>query len=268
MSSVKEHYENLLAKHYIWMTGIPFDEKVAEQRVLIGRIVEDMCASQSSGLALDLGCGPGFHSIALAQLGYSPVIAIDTSAELLKELKDRAGPRAIKTIEADLTNLGAILVDEKAKLAVCMGDTLTHLPSRSAVQRFFVDVFDKLSLNGIFAITYRDLTSELTGADRFIPVRSDEEKVMICFLEFDNADSVLVHDLVHLRGASGGVLEKSCYRKLRLSQRWVSQELESAGFRVFSEGLHGRFTLLIARKVSMMRASVTDPVKSQAVKVG
>jgi len=248
MSSVQEHYESLLAKHYIWMAGLPFGEKVREQRVLIEKIVKDFGASNSSGLALDLGSGPGFQSIALAQLGFSPVIAIDTCAELLRELAARSNPYDIKAIEADLTNLPKIPIEEKATLALCMGDTLTHLPSREQVRHFFKDVLDRLSRDGIFVITYRDLTSELTGTERFIPVRSDEEKVMICFLEFENSESMLVHDLVHLRGADGGVLEKSCYRKLRLPQSWVSQELKDAGFRVVSEGLTGRFTTLIARK--------------------
>jgi SAM-dependent methyltransferase len=247
MSSVQEHYESLLAKHYIWMTGIPFDEKVREQRLLIEKIVKEFGTSGSIGLALDLGSGPGFQSLALAELGFSPVLAIDTSTELLKELTARVGSCDIKTIKTDLTNLGSISVDQKANLVLCMGDTLTHLPSKQQVQKFFTDVLDKLSKDGIFVVTYRDLTTELTGTDRFIPVRSDEEKVMICFLEFENSESVLVHDLVHLRGPDGGVLEKSFYRKLRLPQSWVSRELENAGFRVLSEGLTGRFTSLIAR---------------------
>lgn len=248
MSSVKEHYENLLAKHYIWMMGTPFDEKVREQRDLIDRALKQVGSSESVGLALDLGSGPGFQSIALAQLGFSTVIAIDTSTELLNELRVRAGSLDIKILEMDLTALGRLAIDEKASVALCMGDTLTHLPSRRDVQQFFTDVRDKLSADGLFVITYRDLASELKGTDRFIPVRSDEEKGMICFLEFENSESVLVHDLVHTHSAHGGVLEKSYYRKLRLPEKWVSQELERAGFRVLSEGLTGRFTSFIARR--------------------
>ncbi len=195
MSSVQDHYESFLAKHYIWMAGLPFDEKVKEQRALIETIVKESGAPGFFGLALDLGSGPGFQSIPLAQLGFSPVIAIDTCAELLKELAVRSDPYNIKTIEADLTDLPKIPIEEKATLALCMGDTLTHLPSRQQVQKLFTDVLDKLSKDGIFVITYRDLTSELIGIERFIPVRSDEEKVMICFLEFENTESVLVHAL-------------------------------------------------------------------------
>ena len=248
MPSVKEHYQRLLAKHYIWMSGTSFEEKVKEQRALIEQIVQEFGASNPHGMALDLGSGPGYQALALAELGFAPVIAIDASDELLDELRVRAGSRGVETIEADLTNLSTLRIDGKAALALCMGDTLTHLRSREEIRQFFVDVFDKLSSGGLFAITYRDLTNEMSGTERFIPVRSDEEKVMICFLEFDNPESVLVHDLVHIQNAAGGTLEKSCYRKLRLSQSWVCRELENAGFHVVSEGLSGRFTLLIARK--------------------
>ena len=248
MSSVREHYEHLLAKHYLWMTGMPFEEKVREQQALLDQTMKKFGASISPGLALDLGSGPGFQSLALAQLGFSPVFAIDSGTELLKELTVRAGAHDIRTIEMDLTSLATLPVEEPATLALCMGDTLTHLPSRQIVQQLFIDVFARLSANGLFVITYRDLTIELTGTERFIPVRSDKEKVMICFLEFDNPESVLVHDIVHVQGADGAVLEKSCYRKLRLPQNWVSRELQNAGFHVVSEELNGRFDLLVARK--------------------
>ena len=80
----------------------------------------------------------------------------------------------------------------------------------------------------MFVITYRDLTKELFGTDRFIPVRSDENKIMTCFLEFENEDSVVVHDLVYMRRDSGWSLNKSSYRKLRLGIGWIREELSTA----------------------------------------
>jgi hypothetical protein len=66
MSDVTRHYDTLLAQHYSWMTGVPFDIKVAEQRTLL----EVLGMAGRSGVALDLGCGPGYQSAALAQLGF------------------------------------------------------------------------------------------------------------------------------------------------------------------------------------------------------
>ena len=129
-----------------------------------------------------------------------------------------------------------------------MGDTLTHLPEKSDVTALFGSVFDRLREGGVFIITYRDLTKELFGTDRFIPVRSDENKIMTCFLEFENADSVMVHDLVHMQEDSGWSLNKSSYRKLRLGVDWVREELSKAGFCILSEDLSGRLVGLAAVK--------------------
>jgi len=85
-----------------------------------------------------------------------------------------------------------------------------------------------------FVITYRDLASvELFGLDRFIPVRSDDHRVMTCFLEYETAETVVVHDLINLRDDNGNwQLHKSCYRKLRLSATWVVAELLASGLSV------------------------------------
>jgi hypothetical protein len=80
-----------------------------------------------------------------------------------------------------------------------MGDTITHLDTKDAVETLIRLVFDALTPGGKFVVSYRDLSTETTGLDRFIPVDADERKVMTCFLEFDRSDTVLVHDLVYSR---------------------------------------------------------------------
>ena len=47
-------------------------------------------------------------------------------------------------------------------------------------------------------ITFRDLSSELTELDRLIPVRSDENTIFTCFLEYE-LETVKVHDIVYNR---------------------------------------------------------------------
>jgi SAM-dependent methyltransferase len=248
MSTVNEHYECLLSQHYTWMFGTSFEERVKDQKSFLWRTLESLPDPIQRGLAVDLGSGPGFQTIALAELGFSPVIAIDTSAELLDELRSHAGSLPVRTEKADLRDLPAIVQPGQATVIVCMGDTLTHLPEKSDVSALFGSVFDRLRKGGVFVITYRDLTRELFGTDRFIPVRSDENKIMTCFLEFENAESVVVHDLVHMRQDSGWSLNKSSYRKLRLGIEWVRAELSNAGFDLLSEDLSGRLIGLAAVK--------------------
>jgi SAM-dependent methyltransferase len=248
MASVGEHYRNLLAKHYTWMTGATFEEKVAEQKALLEKILEPPGLGELRGPALDLGSGPGFQSIALAQLGFSPVIAMDTSAELLDELRVHRGHYPIETVERDLSLLDALEMASAATVAVCMGDTLTHLDSKESVRRLFAAVLLKLVWGGRFAITYRDLSVALAGADRFLPVSSDDERIMTCFLEYESDEHVVVNDIVYVREAQGWRMEKSSYRKLRLSAAWVAEALCDEGFHIRSQGMAGRLALIVAEK--------------------
>ena len=248
MSTVNEHYERLLSQHYTWMFGASFEERVNEQKSFLSRTLGPLNDRPEASLAVDLGCGPGFQTIALAQLGFSPVIAIDTSSELLDELRSHVDGLPVRIEKADLRDLTAIVQAGQATVIVCMGDTLTHLPDKSDVSALFRGVFERLRRGGKFVITYRDLTTELHGTDRFIPVRSDDNKIMTCFLEFENAESVVVHDLVYTRQDEGWSLNKSSYRKLRLGIDWMRQELSKAGFAFISQDSSGRLIGLAAVK--------------------
>jgi 2-polyprenyl-3-methyl-5-hydroxy-6-metoxy-1,4-benzoquinol methylase len=240
MANVPDHYSQLLARHYVWMTGMPFDAKVAEQK----DIIRGALGSAANGLAIDYGCGPGFQAIALAEMGFAPVIAVDSSSELLDELKARKGGWDITLEQADITEFET---GHKAVVALCMGDTLTHLDSKDRVRAFFKHVAAQLVDGGAFVITYRDLSVALNDVDRFIPVRSDSEKIMTCFLEYVTTDTVRVTDLIYTREPTHWSLEKSSYEKLRLSVKWVAQALSDAGFVSVTTGMAGRLNLVTAR---------------------
>ena len=253
MSEVSDHYERLLARHYTWMFGTSFADKVAEQKSVLAQAIGYLGQENARGLAVDLGSGPGFQSIALAELGFSPVIAIDTSAELLQELQKHTAlltdtEHHVQTHHADIRELPRLVNPASATIIVCMGDTITHLPQKSDVTTLCDAIYDALVSGGIFVLTWRDLTAELHGVDRFIPVRSDENTVMTCFLEYASADAVNVHDLVYTRGPEGWTLNKSSYPKLRLSADWLTQQLEAAGLTVEFEGSAGRLLEIVARK--------------------
>lgn len=248
MSTAAEHYERLLAEHYTWMFGVPFEAKVAEQRQVLEQALADAPHAIHSGLAIDLGSGPGFQSIALAELGYSPVIAIDTSRALLAELESHRRAAAIQTVEADITRLDSLHLPMPARVVVCMGDTLTHLPAKTSISKLFTDVHQRLVPGGRFVLTYRDLTRELEGTDRFLPVQSDDSRIMTCFLEFLSTDVVIVYDMIYVRDNGVWALKKSSYPKLRLASAWVAGELRAAGFSDVREQTAGRLLLMTATK--------------------
>lgn len=252
MTTVTEHYENHLAPVYLWMAG-GFDAAVARGESEIDAV----CPQPSNGFtAVDLGAGFGMHAIPLARRGYS-VTAIDSSPTLLNILQDHAGTLPIRTVKEDLLAFQKHL-DTEARLILCMGDTLTHLPEQASVERLFSLVAESLHRDGTFITTFRDYTSPLAGTERFIPVRSDDQRILTCFLEYF-PDYVAAHDVLQERMGSAWQLRVGAYRKLRLSPAWVAAALEDRGFTVRIEpGLAG-MVRVVAGKRSFPEQRGTDP---------
>ena len=242
MSNAIDHYERLLAEHYTWMFGASRSFKAAEQREILTRL--NLAGRE---LAVDLGAGTGFQTIALADMGFKRVLAIDTSARLLQELRDFHGERPVALVQDDLMHISQHVAAGTADAVVCMGDTLPHLPARELLPRLFSDVFRTLRPSGQFVLSFRDLSSELLGVDRFTTVRSTADKIMTCFLEYGPV-SVMVHDLIHVREGESWKLLKSCYPKLILSVDAVRRSLEEAGFEVYAQEVVRGMSVLAARR--------------------
>ncbi|GAM10892.1 glycine/sarcosine N-methyltransferase [Geobacter sp. OR-1] len=241
---VAAHYRDLLARHYSWMFG-GAETKFAENRRFFA---EHLISPHLSGRAVDLGAGPGFQSIPLAEAGFD-VTAIDLSAELLDELaRHNKDNLKVRTVVADLCDFPSH-VSAAVELVVCMGDTLTHLGSPEQLEQLFENVHSLLEPGGRFVVTYRDLTSLPAGLDRFIPVRSDEQAIFTCFLE-DLGSHVAVHDLIYTREADGWALHKSAYKKLKISPDGAATTLEKLGFAVEYRSAARGLVTLIARKHS------------------
>ncbi|MFM2313305.1 MAG: hypothetical protein RLZZ04_2581 [Cyanobacteriota bacterium] len=241
MATVKQHYTNVLADVYSWMLG-GFDFALGKNTEFFRT---QNISPQASGIAIDLGAGCGFQSIPLANLGFS-VTAIDLDQKLLNELKVNASNLDITTIQDDLINFEQY-VDNQAELIVCMTDTLLHLESKEKVSTLLQKIYVSLENKGKLIITYRDLSQELSELDRFIPLRNDEQTIFTCFLEFE-PDAVKVHDLVYQKDHNGWKLNKSFYRKLRLSQQWVDRQLKDAGFNQIEFEVNHGLICVIATK--------------------
>ena len=176
MSSVAAHYETLLAPVYLWMVG-GLDHALALGASDLAEI------AGRGGLAVDLGAGFGMHTIPLARAGYR-VLAIDSSPYLLERLRTFSRGLDVQAVVADLLRFPELLpANQHADLVLCMGDTLTHLPDDAAVADLGRRVARSLAPGGRFVATFRDYTTLPAGNARFIPVRSDANRIHACFLE-------------------------------------------------------------------------------------
>jgi hypothetical protein len=225
MATAQNHYGTHLGPVYSWMLGdldAAFAQAAAE--------LDDLPLPAARGVAVDLGAGLGLHSLALAKRGFE-VQAIDNCRLLLDELRSRAGTLPIAIHYADLQEFRGV-VSGQARLIVCMGDTLTHLPELSSVDSLLAAAAESLPRSGVFATTFRDYaTRRLQGEQRFILVRADADRIMTCFLEYQE-HQVMVHDLLQEKVNGRWRQAVSSYPKLRLAPAWVMLKLSALGFSV------------------------------------
>jgi len=225
MTTVQEHYDEHLGPVYAWMVG------GTEAAIERGAAELDAIGANPSkgGVAVDLGAGFGMHSIPLARRGFD-VVALDSSAVMLGELSRQASGLTIRAICDDLLSFPQHL-STKAELVLCMGDTVTHLPDEEYAERLMATVRESLAVDGRFVITLRDYSAPLTGDGRFIPVRSDENRIFVCFLEYSDT-RVRVNDILHQRDGSQWKMTVSSYDKLRIRPKWLDDLFRRSGFAV------------------------------------
>jgi SAM-dependent methyltransferase len=222
VATVAEHYASHLAPIYVWMAGGMEAALAAGAKDLASYL-------PGSGVAIDLGAGFGMHSIPMARAGYQ-VWAVDLSSELLRTLRDHSAGLPIRTLESNLLDFSRS-IKGPSELIVCMGDTLSHLQTFDEVERLCHDVAKSLSPTGTFVATFRDYSSPAMGEKRFIPVRSDPERILTCFLE-EAKDHINVHDIIHERDGERWHLRVSSYRKLRLVPAAIETTLRRSGLNV------------------------------------
>lgn len=241
MTTAAEHYERHLGPIYVWMAG------GAEAALQVGSAeIEALNLPVARGaVVLDLGAGFGMHAIPLARRG-ARVTAIDSSAELLRTLTVLRGDLPVQAVNDDLLGFQSHIAEAPSAI-LCMGDTITHLPDFGAVEKLIERAYIELPPGGMFVVSFRDYSVPLAGDQRFIPVRSDETRILACFLEYE-PEAVLVHDILQERAAEGWQTWVSHYRKLRLSPERLIDCLQSNGFKVRREaGMRGMVRVVAQR---------------------
>jgi hypothetical protein len=219
---VQDHYDRVLGEHYSRMFG-DFDAKVAEQQALLQRLG---IAAAPGALAVDLGCGSGFQSVALARLGFH-VLAVDQSARLLAELRERTCGLPIEALAADLRDVATW----RRPAWTSRSAWVTTLPPRADGR--------VRHCSG-----RREPTPPRRTTGAHVPGRAASCATWIAQSRCASDDSsrrasskprpaaVTVHDLIWVRGSDGWSFRKGAYRKLRLAAVDVATRLESAGFAV------------------------------------
>jgi cyclopropane fatty-acyl-phospholipid synthase-like methyltransferase len=241
--TARDHYDNHLGHFYSWMLG-DFDEKQKIQLVFFNR---NYINPGKSNVAIDLGAGNGLQSISLAKLGFS-VTAVDFNKQLLDELNMRKQDLPVEAVLEDVTSF-INTYDQVASVIVCMGDTITHLESLSHVEQLLAMISDRLEPDGKVVLSFRELIDEQKNEKRFIPVRSDETRILTCFLEYF-PNHVMVHDILYERQSGKWVQKVSSYPKLRISEAFVTNVIERNNIKMLSTERISGMLYLVGQKIS------------------
>ncbi len=236
--AVMSHYETLLAEHYNWMCG-GFELGAARAREFF---VEKRLA-RSEGKALDLGCGSGFQAVALARLGMT-VTAVDTSQRMLQRAEENRGDLPVTLVCADMLDAAAWSGQGPFDLAVCMGDSLAHLPDMDAVRLCVEQMREHLKPAGALVLSFRDQTHELEGLDRIIPLRLEPDRIMTTVLDF-SPHTVLVQDVVYTLEQGEWQVAKGSYVKTRLRAHELTDFLNTIGMKQIHFGLNRGVATLV-----------------------
>lgn len=237
----KEHYDNHLADFYSWMIG---DFEIGKD------FFKDFCVKHEirpnkTGLAIDLGAGNGIQSIALGEIGFK-LKAVDFNDKLLSELREKTKGLPIELIKDDIRNIKSF-VNSSVDLIVCCGDTISHLDTFVQLEKLLQDCFDLLIDNGYLILTFRDYSFALTDTQRFIPVKSDENRILTCVIEYLD-DKVMVTDLLHEKSNGTWIQKISSYEKLRVRKDYVVEKAEKTGFSIIKNENINRMIHLILKK--------------------
>lgn len=238
--TVKEHYDEHLGYFYSWMLG-DFSTKANEFKKFLD---DNSISPNTTKIAIDLGAGNGIQSVPLSEQGFK-VIAVDFNEQLLSELHSNSKKSDITIINDDIRKVKSFA--EHPELVVCCGDTLSHLDSKQEIETFISDIAGSLIDKGKVIFSFRDYSTALTGADRFIPVKNDESKILTCILDYKD-DYVFVTDLLYEKTDAGWQQKVSTYKKVRLLTNDIISYLSLNGFSISFNQIVGRLRTIIAIK--------------------
>ncbi|WP_299460357.1 bifunctional 2-polyprenyl-6-hydroxyphenol methylase/3-demethylubiquinol 3-O-methyltransferase UbiG [uncultured Microscilla sp.] len=241
-SQVKTHYDTHLQSFYSWMMG-SFDECMTQQQAFFETY---NILPQGNKVAIDLGAGHGIQSVALATQGFE-VTAIDFNKKLLAELQQNAGDLIIHTQEDNIQHIKKY-AHLQPELIGCWGDTLAHLVSDRALETFIQDVAACLKKGSKFLCSFRNYSTQPSGTQEFIPVKSDNERLLTCVLNYE-AQKVRVTDLLWEKKDEEWQQKVSSYYKIKISPGLIERLLHNNGFNVQVNALENGLHHIIAQKI-------------------
>jgi 2-polyprenyl-3-methyl-5-hydroxy-6-metoxy-1,4-benzoquinol methylase len=183
--------------------------------------------------------------VSLAHVGFR-VKAIDFNEQLLSELANNSKQAEVEIINADIRQFRKYVADPP-EVIICWGDTLTHLASKKEMYEFIRNMAGSLATGGRLLLSFRDYSRELTGDSRFIHVKSDEHRILTCFLEYA-PEHIHITDLLYEKNGQHWQQKVSSYKKVRITPEEVAAQISNHGLRIYWQEFKNGMVKILALK--------------------
>ncbi len=201
--------------------------------------IQDALSESGGNRVLDMACGSGRHSVALALKG-ADVVGFDSSTSMIQTAKELAVENgvAVRFMVADMTNLKTVL-KEKFDLIVCLGNSLALVPSLLEVKKLLSAVHSRLNSKGVFVAQVLNFEQIKKTKSRFFPpkggVTSEGDQVIFArfFSHLEPEESTTLVLTSFVKSSEGWSTTISTQSVLQLDQDSLTQAVRAAGFGQF-----------------------------------
>ena len=212
-----------LAEHYDSMTRFAERLQSETERLAIWR---QKLACHS---VVDVGCGTGLHSIALAKLGLQ-VTAIDPELAMLKVAAENAATYGVtlRLLAGTMQNLHRHLTAKQDAL-FCLGNTLPHLLTDRSLYAGLRSAHKVLRPGGALVIQLLNYQRILAQQERIVQINRTDETEWIRFYDF--LDGRIRFNVLMIQGSCAPFHHRLFSTLLRPYQRKeLHSTLQACGF--------------------------------------
>jgi glycine/sarcosine N-methyltransferase len=190
-SRIPAFYDRL-APDYDDMTG--FGKRFVHEKPFFRLLVEN----HHIATALDAGCGTGFHSLLLAQLGVR-VTAVDVSGEMLDRLErhGREMGHDIRRVRSDFQGIKEV-APGPFDAVFCMGNTLPHLLGEADIRIALTDFSAILRPGGILFLQILNYDRILATRERIQSAKEINGVTFVRFYDFDDSRGLVLFNILRL----------------------------------------------------------------------
>lgn len=182
---VTEFYDSLSAD-YDLMTG--FEKRFIQERPFFRMFVDKYQIAS----ALDAGCGTGFHSLLLAQMGVA-VTAVDISQKMLEKVNEHARELSLSvtTLRADFQELSAAM-GAQVDAVFSLGNSLAHLHTSGELLAALRNFNAVLKPNGMLFLQTLNYDRIMEAKEKIQNTKEIGSKTFVRSYDYTN-DGIVFH---------------------------------------------------------------------------